>query len=53
MKTDTTVAAAIIETLGGNRFAVMTGAKNFVAGPNVVTFRLPGGAGFAATGSTS
>jgi hypothetical protein len=35
------VAKIILEQLGGNRFAVMTGAKNFVAGENSLSFALP------------
>lgn len=37
------VAKEILRQLGGNRFAVMTGAKNFVGGENLLTFRLRGG----------
>ena len=39
---DNTVARTILEQLGGRRFMVMTGAKNFVGGNNSLTFRLPG-----------
>lgn len=45
-----TVAKTIIEQLGGNRFAVMTGAKNFVAGEYDVSFRLPGAGGYCKNG---
>jgi hypothetical protein len=34
-------ANTILAQLGGNRFAVMTGAKNFIGGENTLTFRLP------------
>ena len=35
------VASTIYGQLGGNRFAVMTGAKNFVSSENALTFRIP------------
>ena len=35
------VAQTILNQLGGNRFIVMTGAKNFVAGDYTLTFRIP------------
>lgn len=35
------VAKTILEQLGGTRFAVMTGAKNFVGGNDSLAFRLP------------
>lgn len=44
------IAKTIIEQLGGNRFAIMTGAKHFVGGDNSLSFRLPGGGGFAKGG---
>lgn len=48
---DTTVAKTILQQLGGNKFIVMTGAKNFIAGNNNdLTFRLPGGGGFCKNG---
>ena len=36
-----TVANTILQQLGGNRFIVMTGAKNFLYTDNSLTFRLP------------
>lgn len=42
------VASVILEQLGGNRFAVMTGAKNFVSDGNSLRFKLP--ANFAKDG---
>lgn len=48
--TDMTVSKTILEQLGGNKFIVMTGAKNFVGGNNTLSFRLPGGAGFCKEG---
>ncbi len=35
------IADAIMEQLGGHRFRVMTGARNFVAHPWGLTFKLP------------
>ena len=39
-KTDMTVAQTILAQLGGNRFIVTTGAKNFTASPNCLSFHL-------------
>lgn len=39
--TDLTVAKTILQQLGGNRFTVMTGAKNYVGSDNTLSFRLP------------
>lgn len=39
-------AQTILDQLGGRRFSVMTGAKNYVAGPEGLSFRLPGGSGY-------
>jgi len=36
-----TVSRTILDQLGGNRFAVMTGAKSFVGSDNALSFRLP------------
>lgn len=47
---DLTVANTILEQLGGRTLMLMTGAKQFVGGPNSLTFRLPGGGGFAKNG---
>lgn len=35
------VAQTILQQLGGNRFAVMTGAKNFVGSDDALSFALP------------
>ncbi len=43
---DTTVAGTILEQLGGQRFIVMTGAKNLIGTENSLSFRLPGAGGF-------
>ncbi len=40
------VANEIIRQLGGNKFRVMTGAKDIFALENGVSFKLPGGGGF-------
>jgi len=36
-----TIALTILEQLGGNKFKVMTGAKDFVSHGTSLTFRLP------------
>ena len=36
------IAQTILNQLGGHKFIVMTGAKNFVAKENGLTFRIPG-----------
>ena len=41
MATNLTVANTILEQMGGRRFAVMTGAKNFVGSDRALSFRLP------------
>lgn len=41
MPTDLTVANTILEQLGGNRFRVFTGCKNFVGSENALTFQIP------------
>ena len=48
--TDMTVAKTILEQLGGNKFAVMTGAKNFMSCGDGLSFKLPGGGGFCKDG---
>lgn len=35
------IAQTILEQLGGNKFVIMTGAKQFVAIPNGIRFKLP------------
>lgn len=40
------VAHTILQQLGGRRFVMMTGAKNFVGGNDTLTFMLPGTAHF-------
>lgn len=37
------IAQTILQQLGGRRFAVMTGAKNFIGGENYLSFSLPRG----------
>ena len=37
----TEIGQEILRQLGGNKFIVMTGAKNFVAGDNMLVFRIP------------
>jgi hypothetical protein len=44
------IAKEILRQLGGNKFIVMTGAKNFLGGSNYLSFRLPGGGGFTKNG---
>lgn len=46
------VANTILDQLGGRRFAMMTGAKNFTALKNDsgLQFQLPGGGGFTKNG---
>ena len=39
-KMDATIARTIYEQIGGNRFAVMTGAKDIVLLPNGLRFRI-------------
>lgn len=36
------IAKTILKQLGGNKFTVMTGAKNYVAHKDALSFRLPG-----------
>lgn len=40
MKTDMTVANEILRQLGGRRFIVMTGARDFTGTANTLTFRI-------------
>lgn len=35
------VAQTILQQLGGKRFAMMTGAKDFIGGDNKLKFRIP------------
>ena len=44
------VAKTILQQLGGNKFIVMTGAKNFTGSPDALSFKLPGGGGFCKDG---
>ena len=39
--TDLTVANTILEQLGGNRFSIITGAKNFSGDENSLSFSVP------------
>lgn len=48
--TDLMVAKTILEQLGGNRFRVMTGARDFVGSAKGLSFRLPGGGGHTKQG---
>jgi hypothetical protein len=41
MKTDTTIATTILDQLGGRKFTAMTGARDFVAWADGLTFRVP------------
>ena len=41
-----TVASEILRQLGGNRFRVMTGARQFLYSDNSLQFRLPNNPGF-------
>lgn len=41
MTADTTVARTILTQLGGRRFCVMTGARNFLATADSLIFALP------------
>jgi hypothetical protein len=40
------VAKTILNQLGGNKFAFMTGARNFIGSSDGLSFTLPGGGGF-------
>jgi len=42
MNADTTIANTILQQLGGRRFIAMTGARNFIAGKDDLSFRIPG-----------
>lgn len=44
------IAREIINQLGGNRFAMMTGAKNFTFSQTEFSFKLPGSGGFTKNG---
>ena len=50
MATDLTVANTILAQLGGNRFARMTGAKQFVGSDKALVFQLPGNPGYVKDG---
>lgn len=41
VETDKTVAVEILRQLGGKRFIVMTGAKNFACTDNTAVFQIP------------
>jgi len=45
-----TIANTIIAQLGGRRFTVMTGAKDFCATETGLSFRLPGAGGYCKNG---
>jgi len=38
---NTTIAETILHQLGGRRFIVMTGSKNFIAGKNSLSMKIP------------
>lgn len=44
------VSETILRQLGGRQFIVMTGARNFIGHPDMLTFRLPGSGGFCKNG---
>lgn len=44
------VAETILQQLGGRKFEVMTGARNFVGSATGLSFRLPGSGGFCKNG---
>ena len=44
------VANTILQQLGGRKFIVMTGARNFVGSDEGLSFRLPGSGGFCKAG---
>ena len=44
MTNTATIAQTILQQIGGNRFAAMTGAKNFVSGSNMLQFDIGRGA---------
>ena len=44
------IAKTILEQLGGGKFVAMTGAKSFIGHADALSFRLPGGGGFAKNG---
>jgi hypothetical protein len=48
--TDKSVALTILQQLGGNKFTVMTGARNLIAIESGLSFRLPGASGFTKQG---
>lgn len=50
MSTNTEIARTILEQLGGNAFAIMTGAKHFSAGDKCLAFQLPRKAGYVRNG---
>jgi hypothetical protein len=42
MKTDMTIANTILDQLGGRKLIAMTGARQFLAGNDYLSFRIPG-----------
>jgi len=44
------IAQTILEQLGNNKFITMTGARQFIALPSGLQFKLPGGGGFCKQG---
>ena len=47
---DASVGRTILEQLGGRRFVIMTGAKNFMSTGQGLIFSLPGSGGFTKNG---
>lgn len=41
MATDLTIANTILQQLGGSRFTIMTGARNFAGHTDALSFKLP------------
>jgi hypothetical protein len=41
MENEMAVAHTILQHLGGNRFIIMTGARNLIGSPNALSFRFP------------
>jgi hypothetical protein len=50
MRMNNPIAQTIVEQLGGHKFRMMTGANSFLADGEVLSFRIPGGGGFAKDG---
>lgn len=44
------VSETVYEQMGARKFAIMTGANNFMASDKALSFKIPGGGGFAKDG---